>query len=225
MGTTVKHALIPAQRTYGWGHPPMTNHAFDHHEMTILLDQGLYRHLRFEQPSAFATRVPPFEIFTSPGNLGIAGEMGTYIFARLDDMFVFFETPNGRVNPEYWSEKVTAQAVHAPVRCYSPEAFRKCILQDYHDRKYAFDSEDQQRLLHHIQTQILDHPDAQYEKTAQELLRRFYFRVDRHDQVPVVFDYADVEICSFTDFHPRFLWCLEAIVFGIEQYKKQTGHV
>lgn len=74
------------------------------HVMTVLHNDGLYRHLRFRQPD---TSVYWFDVITWPGNLVIRGDMGTYAFARLDDMFEFFRSGAG-INPGYWGEKVTA---------------------------------------------------------------------------------------------------------------------
>src|SRR5580692_6155935 len=83
------------------------------HEMTVLHDDGLYRHLRFMQVitdeltgkqsrSSFYW----FDLVTWPGNLVINGDMETFAFARSDDMFGFFR--GDRINPGYWAEKVRA---------------------------------------------------------------------------------------------------------------------
>lgn len=74
------------------------------HAMTVLHDDGLYRHLRFRRPD---TSIYWFDVITWPGNLTIRGDMGTFVFTRLDDMFEFFRSGTG-INPGYWGEKVTA---------------------------------------------------------------------------------------------------------------------
>lgn len=45
------------------------------HRMTVLLDQGLHRHVRFANP---ASRTSWFEIITVLGLLTINGDMGTW---------------------------------------------------------------------------------------------------------------------------------------------------
>lgn len=74
------------------------------HELTILRDDGLYRHLRCAQPG---TGSYWFEIVTWPGALAIRGDAGDgYLFSRIDDMLEFFRRPDQRINPQYWAEKL-----------------------------------------------------------------------------------------------------------------------
>lgn len=199
------------------------------HEMTICHDDGLYRHLEFAcQPVPYAvpsTGDRSFQIFTAPGSLGISGDMGTYIFARLQDMFRFFEAPHGRINPGYWSEKVTAQDVHSPVKSFSEQKFREVVLQDYEDRKYLFDPAVQEHLLRQIGDHVLADPDICHEWGAREVLRSFEFYDQKPGQPRVVFDYSESWERDFSDFNFHFLWCLEAIVFGIARYREVTGNV
>lgn len=76
-----------------------------HHRMTVMLDQGLYRHLRFVRPGRSEYW---FTLTAYPGALVVDGDMGTWVFRRLPDMFEFFRTDSGRINPGYWAEKLTA---------------------------------------------------------------------------------------------------------------------
>lgn len=229
-------ASIPEQavrpRTYLWGRPAMTPHFTEDiaaHELEVCHDEGLYRHLKFcKQPVPFArptTIICAFQIFTTPGSLAIAGDMGTYVFARLEDMFRFFDSPDGRINPEYWSEKVTAQDVHCPIRSFSKTTFEQVVLQDFEDRKYMFDPADQILLREQIQENILYSPDTYHELGAREVLQSFEFSVQYPGRTRYVFDYDDAQEWDFKDFSHHFLWCLEAIVFGIRRYRETTGHV
>lgn len=74
------------------------------HEMTVLHNDGLYRHLRFKRPDTYMYH---FDVVTWPGYLTITGDMDTFTFARLEDMFEFFRSGVG-INPGYWGEKVKA---------------------------------------------------------------------------------------------------------------------
>lgn len=78
------------------------------HEMTVFRDDGLYRHIRFRRPNTMRTH---FDLITYPGYLCYSGDMGTYVFSRLDDMFEFFRTDRD-INPGYWSEKLQAVDNH-----------------------------------------------------------------------------------------------------------------
>ncbi len=74
------------------------------HQMNVIKNEGVYRHLTFQKPG---TSVYYFEIITTPGLLTINGDMGTYVFSRLHDMFEFFGDKQG-INPSYWGEKLLA---------------------------------------------------------------------------------------------------------------------
>ena len=89
---------------------PMTEEQFlkdvAAHKMSALeLDVGIHRHLRFIQP---ATNNMWFDIVTWPGSLTIHGDMGTWSFSRLPDMFNFFR--GNRINASSWSEKITSES-------------------------------------------------------------------------------------------------------------------
>lgn len=228
-------STLPIQRvprSYTWGQPGMTPKFTEdtkHHEMEICHDNGFYRHLSFAcHPVPFAkptTSNHSFSLVTSPWLLAICGDMGCYTFSRLEDMFRFFDSPAGRINPEYWSEKVTSQDVHCPVRSYSQDRFHQVVLQDFEDRKYEFDPADQEQLLGKINRDILQDAETYCEHGAWEALRGFNFYVQRPGLPRVTFDYSDSLEFDFNDFNFHFLWCLEAIVFGIARYREVTGHV
>jgi hypothetical protein len=73
------------------------------HEMTVVADEGNVRHLLFKAPD---TVTQYFNLTTWPDHLCISGDMGTYVFSRLEDMFDFFR--ENKINPGYWHEKVKA---------------------------------------------------------------------------------------------------------------------
>jgi hypothetical protein len=80
------------------------------HRMKIVRDDGIHRHLlcRADDNSDYW-----FEVITWPHRLCITGDMGTWVFARLEDMFEFFrvDRTHGRceINPDYWEEKIKSQ--------------------------------------------------------------------------------------------------------------------
>jgi hypothetical protein len=88
------------------------------HVLTIFRDDGLYRHLRCATPGTWAYG---YDIVTWPGYLAIVGDAGDFVFSRMRDMFEFFESASGRINPGYWSQKL--QAPHSDgARVYSHDA-------------------------------------------------------------------------------------------------------
>lgn len=91
-------------------------------KLTILHDDGVYRHLRIGDPETFCQA---FQITTWPGHLEYSGDMGDYVFSRLDDMFRFFRGDS--INPSYWAEKLQAIDRADGVKKYSPTLARDYI--------------------------------------------------------------------------------------------------
>lgn len=100
------------------------------HEMTIHLDQGLYRHVRFNKPDRGWHLW--FELVTWPGFLSITGDVGAYTFSRTADMFEFFRDDRSDlgVNLGYWGEKVRAVDRNGKLDEFSPERFRKAVKRE-----------------------------------------------------------------------------------------------
>src|SRR5436190_22697501 len=97
------------------------------HEMTVLRDDGLYRHLRFKAPD---TSFYWFDLITWPGYLAVVGDFGDgYTFTRVPDMFEFFRAKSGwnggSINPMYWAEKIASG--RDGVKRYSMDIFRRLI--------------------------------------------------------------------------------------------------
>lgn len=83
------------------------------HTMKVHRDDGIYRHLEFSRNGSNSYR---FDLVTWPGYLCVTGDMGTWTFSRITDMFDFFTASHfGRqesflINPGYWSEKFESGA-------------------------------------------------------------------------------------------------------------------
>ena len=84
------------------------------HQMRVIRDDGKHRHVRFEKPGSSCMH---FELITWPGYLAYVGDMGSYVFSRLPDMFQFFRMGDGdlnhnerglSINPSYWAGKIEA---------------------------------------------------------------------------------------------------------------------
>jgi len=96
------------------------------HEMRVLHEDGLYRHLRFAEPG---TGIWHFDLITWPGSLAIRGDIGEgFIFTRIDDMLDFFDTGRrgpGEINATYWAEKLDRGS--RSVKEFSDKAFREWL--------------------------------------------------------------------------------------------------
>lgn len=75
------------------------------HQLTMVSDDGLHRHLKISKPNSSDMH---FNITTWPGYLCISGDMGCYVFQRIEDMFAFFRAEPGEIKPGYWQEKIQA---------------------------------------------------------------------------------------------------------------------
>lgn len=107
-------------------------HDTDGHEMTVLHDDGLYRHIRFARRGSLTY----FDLITWPGSLTIEGSHGTWTFRRDVDMFEFFRRSNG-VNVDYWAEKLPDGRDSA--KRYSEDATLRLLVETYteHGRYYT----------------------------------------------------------------------------------------
>ena len=177
------------------------------HQMAVLLDQGLYRHLRFKAPG---TSFEWFEIVTVPGLLTINGDMGTFSFSRLDDMFHFFKRADGGINADYWTEKCKASS--EPVREYSPAIFKQVLTEAASDLLEDEDEATRDAALAELQQSVLRHADAG-EEEARAALDGF-----ENDAL----GFTDTWEYDFRGYTFRYLWCLHAIVHGINQYTAQV---
>ncbi|WP_054686485.1 hypothetical protein [Microbacterium sp. No. 7] len=100
----------------------------EEHEMQILHEDGLYRHLRFQKPG---TGIYHWDIITWPGSLAIRGDIGEgFIFTRERDMLTWFDQNQapGWIKPDYWAEKLDRGARN--VRVFSREKWAAWLRGD-----------------------------------------------------------------------------------------------
>lgn len=163
------------------------------HELAVLRDDGLYRHLRCQRPGTY---VMGFDIITWPGYLAYTGDMGCYVFSRVQDMFEFFRGDN--INPDYWGEKCQAVDRHSPIVEFTPEAYERALrefLQGIDDEEFA------RRALRDLL------PAPRYEE------RETIHRTCTYDRRLASFYEMNCREFSF-----RFVWCCYAIVWAIKHY-------
>ena len=135
------------------------------HQMTVLHEDGTYRHLRFKRPD---TGTYWFDLITWPGCLAINGDMQSFLFARLTDMFEFFRADS--INPTYWSEKLRASS---GVRRYSEDVFRDRV-----NEEVAEHAKDWPGLARAVEEQIFidqegisDEEQKRFERTIEQIER------------------------------------------------------
>ena len=190
-----------------------------HHVMTIQNDDGLFRVVRFARPGS---SVYAFTVVTWPGYLAITGDMGDYVFSRVPDMFTFFRSTDEalRINPSYWHEKMVAEG-----RERAKEFSKDHILEYVRERLDAWIEEEgpTQEEIATVKSNIdllIVSPLNSGEYGMEGSCRLLYeFPCSRSEgfQLDEPTDWP-----SFQEYTYHFLWCLYAIVWGIQQYDRNT---
>lgn len=184
----------------------------DRHEMTVIRDDGVNRHIRFQRPGTMCMH---FDLITWPGYLCYTGDMGTYVFRRLHDMFQFFRRDDGRpeyrIDLRYWAEKLEASDRADGIEEFSADTFREAV-KDYFEQ-VTDDDEDwpesrKSALWDEIKNDVLGGLEDDGEHRAFMALRDFSY-----DD----FTFADWEgRCN--EYAHRFLWCCHALEWAIGVY-------
>lgn len=94
-----------------------------------------------------------FTITTWHNYLAITGDIGSYTFTRLPDMFEFFRSKDARggINPGYWEEKVVAADRHGTDE-FDIDILRESIMEQYADT----DDEDGKRVVNQTRVKALE---------------------------------------------------------------------
>lgn len=212
---------------------------FAANELTILHEDGLYRHLRFQRPGSSLCW---FDLVTWPGALTITGDVETFTFKRDPDMIAFFR--GQRVNPSYWAEKIAdgreraksfsedlvKRAVAKGLVDYAPQY--QTLLDQYRADQARFDAtpEDERypftrngprrpqkpKTVAELRREYAEHARDGLigdESFARQLLARW-------DGYGVTGDSWEMSLRTF-DVH--YLRACHAIVWGIEQYYKSKA--
>ena len=175
------------------------------HQLTIKLDNGLHRHLVFRAKTNSWNMW--FEIVTWPGSLIVHGDMGSWTFSRLEDMFQFFRDDKLRINPHYWAEKLQ-QGFHGgrdAARVFSEDFFKQRLLEQLTEY-YALEGDQLKTVTEALHEDVLNQ-DGKY-----DLL------IAARDFKSGKFQFDTCELPSGKQYAYHFIWCLYAIVWGIQQY-------
>lgn len=198
------------------------------HEMEVLRDDGVYRHIRFKKPG---TGCMHFDLVTWPGYLAYSGDMGCYVFSRLNDMFEFFRTDreylqrDGRqlcINLGYWSEKL--QAVdgrrHAgSAKEFSEEKFNRAVIEDLvgwiRGNAYRTTKDERRELWDAVMSEVMgaDGDSGGYRKQAAAHDFSHFVNNDVGN-----FYFQDFWEHDLTEYTFRFVWCCYALAWGILKY-------
>lgn len=183
------------------------------HEMTILRDEGLYRHVRFSRPKS---NVLQFDLITWPGHLAYCGDMGSFIFSRVEDMFRWFGRDWTKANFGYWGEKCLAVDKADGIRQWSKKIFNDSVRQQIE----GYFSENSEKIRLCLKKAREDRIfSCENECEAHEAYSEFRF--DGGNPLECMWESP----CTESTY--RFAWCCVAIPWGLNLYwkSKETSEI
>ena len=183
------------------------------HRLIVLHNDGLYRHLRFKAMQNGWHMW--FDLVTWPGHLTVNGDMGTWTFARMEDMFNFFRQGDKlTINPDYWAGKSRHGTNGGRNSCkeWDADLFRERLTKQLSEY-YSYEGADLAVLTKALRDDVLG-ADSRCDLfiAAREFSYRFA------DGRTFQFDLC--ELPTGEDYSYQFRWCLYGIVWGIQQYDK-----
>lgn len=186
--------------------------------MTVLKDDGVYRHLAFSFPKATWSRC---EVVTWPEMLVLRGNLGCWSFSRVEDMFDFFREPAEeivRINPQHTAEKLV------PGGSNSAMAYDSGRAAAYIRQTVAENADDHAGLAADVDNLLFSDykgTDLTTEQGLREALARFEGCTEG--------DYEGfrfpVEEWDLNRYSPWFLLACVLLPWAIEQYDAQLAPV
>lgn len=195
------------------------------HQMTVKLDSGVYRHLRFAATGKMAG-FSWFEIVTWPEYLAYSGDMGCFVFTRLTDMFEFFgcrpsDSKELYINQGYWAEKL--DAVDRDGRTpgaeeFSPERFRSEVEEHFEEwaKEEGLTEDQRKEFLEELECEVLSLADDG-EDDARRALSNFSHKIDG-----IKLEFFDTWEWRFTEYTYRYTWCCYALAWAIRKYEAKN---
>lgn len=194
------------------------------HTMTVIRDDGVNRHIRFSDNGSSVYR---FDLITWPGHLCYTGDMGTYVFQRLEDMFEFFrhdrENERLHINVGYWTEKLVAVDGNrggGKIKAYNEEKF-KAVINEYRvnwmreGRDTSYLNKEQRRSLWDaIEDEVIG-VMSDGEHYAYQAANEFSWK---HPETDDHYEFRDFWEHDCTEYTHSIIWCLYALAWGIKVY-------
>ena len=191
------------------------------HVMTILEEDGVHRRIRFSKPGSSDMH---FFLVTWSGYLCYCGDMGTFVFQRLEDMFAFFRSERGgseklQINTMYWGEKCVAVDSVDGIREYSADSFRDVVKEWLQEQLEGEEDEKlKEELTSAVEDDLLAYADdgeAVARRQAEEFSFNWFGRA---------FEFTDFWETTLTVKTHRFLWCCYAIAWGIQKFDEVKAY-
>ncbi|AUG29469.1 MULTISPECIES: hypothetical protein [Microbacterium] len=190
------------------------------HEMTVLHEDGLYRHIRFGRPD---TALWSFTLTTWPHHLAISGDIGDgWTFSDRDDMFEFFGSrSDAGVNLAYWWEKLPASQRTA-ARAFSEDRLLRLAVEDI--TGWGMVERDRASAVEHLRMLWADcsGDERDYRKIVNEFT--WVPTITTHEVIsgtPIRF--RDSDDWDSEEFCHNYQIACHAIAFGARRYREARG--
>lgn len=185
------------------------------HVMTVLHDDGVYRHLRFAAPG---TGIWSWSIVTWPGHLATSGDIADgYMFSRLPDMFQFFRRASDYINPGYWAEKMPHTITS---KTFSSDLFEQTIREEVEDWRKEMTDDERAEFDRRLDEEVFEYGIT--DESAHLALQDFKF--ESKDE-SFEWEFTDVWEYDFTDYDHHLILAMLAISHGIAEYDKAAATV
>lgn len=193
------------------------------HQIKILMDSGVYRHIRYARPDSGMYR---FDIITWPGYLAIAGDMGEYVFSRTHDMFTFFRSDSHRPNFSYWAEKCCAASTscQSPIYTFDRRKTTELVKEwvdnwcDEHSITFEERTEVEMDVLESLEDAL------NHDESLHSLYHWAYDYVNvKHRTLDFSTYMTEYSSRSFQSFDFQYEWICHAIPWAIQQYDAATS--
>lgn len=189
------------------------------HQITINLDQGVYRDITIAHPN---TMDKHFNITTRPGYLIFTGDMGSFTFYRLQDMFKFFRKEE--IDPDYWHEKLEAIDSRGGAKSFSVELVKEILTDHLNDYLENLDVGNES--INQIHKQSATDAIEALTSAAENNEHEFWQELGGWEsEYSGGLEMNDSWEWDFKDFTYRYIWCCYAIVHAIKLYDEVKGEV
>lgn len=207
----------------------------DKHEMTVLHNDGIYRHLRFMNPRNSGYW---FELHTGPHFLLFRGDGESFVFSNGDrDMFRSFRNSihrDGSLHPDpgYWTQKLNSAE---QAQKWDDDVFRERLQEEiaYYIEQEIVPPEHAERFREEVAFWIEDEDLSTASLAIKHMSEfEFYFEQDTRKRKKnrygfsspdVQFDECWEWIAPCTEYDWWYLWALHAILWGILKHDQYFG--
>ncbi|ELP5901891.1 hypothetical protein QTV49_003892 [Vibrio vulnificus] len=203
-------------------------------ELEVLLDNGIYRHLKFKSPSS---TIVDFEVCTYPDHLVFSGDHGCFTFKEKGDLFDFFRrdvvlsgTPSIPTHDDYWTSKVISESTivggihetNTNVISATLEQFVESAISDgltFWESTDQGNYDDYDDFISSVKDELED-AISSVDVNSFDWLNLIEFE---SEIVSGLKPFSEISYDCGKELTPQFQYCCKAIVWGIHAFEEKKG--